>query len=386
MAADSKIVIDLELRKQQAEDRLRQFEQKAAQQLERLQKVQARYAASPSAFTRNQLMASRLAYGRRLGDMQGEGARIRNLQLKIDEETARKGGKLFGLAVNKQTELFVKQFVGAYVMREAMNIGFAAMYTPGGNNAALRKAQGAAEGGTTGLQVGAAFGPWGAAIGAAVGALAGFTSALVKESKAIDAERAQRTNDITLRRIGTGRAIQNVAFERAVSMHARPAQISMLNRRIKELDEGAGQYSIKSLRQRLYRMERSGDHESNTYQAIKQMLQRSLAEKAQLQQQLFQTATKPYHQFRDVSQYADSKAKQGLYSGRAGTQYMMTPKGERRAIPINGVDFKNLNNPVVNELKSIRRNLEKIADRADRNIDESNAQGKWTRKHIVFGD
>lgn len=383
MAADSKIVIDLELRKQQAEDRLRQFEQKAAQQLERLQKVQARYAASPSAFTRNQLMASRLAYGRRLGDMQGEGARIRNLQLKIDEESARKGGKLFGLAVNKQTELFVKQFVGAYVMREAMNIGFAAMYTPGGNNAALRKAQGAAEGGTTGLQVGAAFGPWGAAIGAAVGALAGFTSALVKESKAIDAERAQIRNDITERKIETGRAIQNVAFERSFSMHARPAQISMLNKRIKELDEGEGQYSIKSLRQRLADM--GSDHESNNYQFVKRMLQRALAEKAQLQQQLFQTATKPYHQFRDVSQYADSKAKQGLYSGRAGTQYMMTPKGERRAIPINGVDFKNLNNPVVNELKSIRRNLEKIADRADRNIDDSNAQGKWTRKHIVFG-
>ena len=61
MAADSKITIDLELRKDQAEARLRQFEQRAAQQLERLQAVQARYDANPSAVTQNQLMASRLA-------------------------------------------------------------------------------------------------------------------------------------------------------------------------------------------------------------------------------------------------------------------------------------------------------------------------------------
>ena len=61
MAADSKIMIDLELRKDQAEARLRQFEARAAQQLERLQKVQAKYDANPTAFVKNQLNASSMA-------------------------------------------------------------------------------------------------------------------------------------------------------------------------------------------------------------------------------------------------------------------------------------------------------------------------------------
>ena len=41
MADDSKIMIDLELRKDQAEARLRQFEAEASQYLEKLQKKQA---------------------------------------------------------------------------------------------------------------------------------------------------------------------------------------------------------------------------------------------------------------------------------------------------------------------------------------------------------
>ena len=142
MADDSKIMIDLELRKDQAEARLRQFEAEASQYLEKLQKKQAQYAKNPTAFVKNQLDAVQGAYDRRIANIQGTGRDIRNLQMRIDEESARKGGRLFGMAVNKQTEKFVKQFVGAYVAREAMNLGFAAMYTPGGNNAGVRKAQG----------------------------------------------------------------------------------------------------------------------------------------------------------------------------------------------------------------------------------------------------
>ena len=450
MAADSKITIDLELRKDQAEARLRQFEQRAAQQLERLQAVQARYEANPTAFTRNQLMASRLAYSRRLGDVQTTGAQVRGLQMKIDEESARKGGRLFGMAVNKQTELFVKQFVGAYVAREAMDIGFAAMYTAGGNNVGIRKAQGMASGMTTGAQVGAAFGPFGLAIGAAVGALAGFTSALIKESKEIDAERTNRANAFSMQRLDVGRGIQNYAFDRAVSMHARPAQIAMLRQRITELESGKGQFSIKSLSERLHAMEAEGDHESNAYRAVQQMLQRSMQEKGQLQQRLFQTATQPYYQFQDAGRFADSRAKQGLYSGVAGAQLVagsplekvnqaiaragidpsmlqggqlqkwmdwagdMARKGKgeegraqfeaslerttgakvdlggidfaaQRKIPIAGIDFKELNNPVVNELKNIRRKLEAIATTADKNASDRETGARWTRTHIAFG-
>lgn len=448
MAADSKITIDLELRKDQAEARLRQFEQRAAQQLERLQAVQARYEANPTAFVRNQLMASRLAYSRRLGDVQTTGAQVRGLQMKIDEESARKGGRLFGMAVNKQTELFVKQFVGAYVAREAMDIGFAAMYTPGGNNAGIRKAQGIASGATTGAQVGAAFGPLGLAVGTAVGALAGFTSALIKESKEIDAERRNRANAFAMQRFEVGRGIQNYAFDRAVSMHARPAQIAMLQRRITELESGKGQFSIASLQQRLNEM--GDDHESAKYKALDQMLQRSMQERGQLQQRLFQTATQPYYRFQDAGRFADSRAKQGLYSGVAGAQFVagsplekvnnaialagIDPsvfqggqlqkwmdwagdmarrgKGEegraqfeaslerttgakvdlggidfaaQRKIPIAGIDFRELNNPVVNELKNIRRKLEAIANTADKNASDRETGAKWTRTHIAFG-
>jgi hypothetical protein len=448
MAADSKITIDLELRKDQAEARLRQFEQRAAQQLERLQAVQARYEANPTAFVRNQLMASRLAYSRRLGDVQTTGAQVRGLQMKIDEESARKGGRLFGMAVNKQTELFVRQFVGAYVAREAMDIGFAAMYTAGGNNAGIRKAQGMASGATTGAQVGAAFGPFGLAIGTAVGALAGFTSALIKESKEIDAERANRANAFSMQRFEVGRGIQNYAFDRAVAMHARPAQIAMLQQRITEIESGNGQFSIKSLSERLRAM--GDDHESIAYRDVEQMLQRSMQERGQLQQRLFQTATQPYYRFQDAGRFADSRAKQGLYSGVAGQSYMIDSpmakvqnalaragvdptslqgeqlqrwidwaggmarkgKGEKgraqfeaslerttgakvdlggidfaaqRKIPIAGIDFKELNNPVVNELKNIRRKLEAIANTADKNANDRETGAKWTRTHIAFG-
>ena len=444
MADDSKITIDLELRKEQAEQRLRQFEQRAAQQLERLQKVQARYDASPSSFVRNQLNASRAAYMRRLGDVQAAGAQIRNLQLKIDEESARKGGRLFGMAVNKQTEAFVKQFVGAYVAREAMDLGFSAMYTPGGNNAGLRKAQGMASGATTGAQVGAAFGPLGLAVGTAVGALAGFTSVLIKESKEIEAAQKNRMNALTMQRIEVGRSIQNEAFDRSLSMHARPAQIARLQRRIEEIERGRGQFSIASLEQRLKEMEASGDHESNTYQATQQLLQRAMQERGQLQQRLFQTVVQPYYQFRDASRFADSKARQGLYMGREGDMRMIDSplaqvqnalsragvdptrlksgqiqkwidwaggkgdrgrlmfeqslkrttgadidlsgidfKGQRRP-PISGIDFKELNNPVVNELKNIRRKLDAIALTADKNLNDKTTGQKWTRSHISF--
>ena len=450
MAADSKITIDLELRKDQAEARLRQFEQKAAQQLERLQKMQARYDNSPTAFNRNALMATSAGYNRALGNIQAAGAQVRGLQMKIDEESARKGGRLFGMMVNKQTEAFVKQFVGAYVAREAMDIGFSALYVAGGNNAGLRKLQGTTTGATTGVQVGAAFGPMGMAVGAVVGALAGLTSAIVKESKEIDAARATRANALTMQRLDVGRSIQNAAFDRAVAMRARPAQIARLKPRIDQLERGKGQYSISSLTAKLRELEEQGDHESNTYQALNQLLQRSMQERGQLQQRLFETVSRPYYQFRDVGQYADGKAKQGLYTGIAGETRMidsplakvenaisragvsptalnrgqlrrwvdwvsgMQSKGrgdegisafeqslerttgrkvglqgidftQPRRPPINGIDFKELNNPVVNELKNIRRKLDAIALTADRNANDKETGGKWTRTHIVFG-
>ena len=57
----------------------------------------------------------------------------------------------------------------------------------------------------------------------------------------------------------------------------------------------------------------------------------------------------------------------------------------QRKIPIAGIDFKELNNPVVNELKNIRRKLEAIANTADKNANDRETGAKWTRTHIAFG-
>lgn len=383
MAADSKIIIDLELRKEQAEQRLRQFEQRAAQQLERLQIMQARYAANPTPFVRNQLNASRGAYGRRLDDVQAVGAQLQRLQFKIDEESARKGGRLFGMQVNKQTSAFVKQFLGAYAAGELMNLGFAAMYTPNANNAGLRKAQATAEGAVTGGQIGAAFGPYGAAIGVATGALLSLSSAIIKERKEIEAEKHNRTNSSISQRIDSGRNIQNEAFERVMSYSARPARIARLQRRLKELESGKGDFSIASLDKQLNALENEGDHESAHYNKLKDLRERALSEKTQLQSQLFREAMTPYYKHSDVSQFADSRAKQGLYSGRAVLQRAIDKEGNRN-IPINGIDFRELNNPVVNELRKIRSYLERVATTADKNGADNNAVQAVTRG-AVFG-
>ena len=49
--------------------------------------------------------------------------------------------------------------------------------------------------------------------------------------------------------------------------------------------------------------------------------------------------------------------------------------------PINGIDFKELNNPVVQELKGIRRNLERIAGRGSYNGSDENYNG---RRHAAI--
>lgn len=448
MAADSKIMIDLELRKDQAEARLRQFEQRAAQQLQRLQAVQAKYDTNPTAFVKNQLNASMNAYNRRLTDVQGAGNQLTQLQAKIDEESARKGGRLFGIAVNKQTEQFAKQFVGAYVGREIMNLGFGAMYNPRGNNAGLRRAQETANGLTTGVQVGAMFGPWGAAIGAATGALLGLASATVKEQKALEEERVDRNNARIAQNIDSGRNLQNSAFDRLLGTYALPKQLAMLNKRLQEVERGSGNVSIKSLEAKLEKMNQDGDHESANYQYHKELLERARREQSALQQRIFQTATQPIYKWTDPNRFTDSRAKQGLYSGIAQHQRMIDTdqdkmrnallragadenkvaaksgwlndlvlwgqgrsdkdtakskiaaslkksfgvdadlsdlKLEKPRNTFAGIDFKALNNPVVTELRRIRSVLEKTADRGDRNIGGDRANRIGERRVAQFG-
>lgn len=247
MAVDSKIKISLELEKAQAQAQLADFEEKAAAQFKRLQAVQARYAANPTPFVRNQLGASTMAYNRRIDAIQGAQANIEKLQLKIDKEEARKGGKLFGVAVNRQTEAFAKQFLGAYLGRELMNIGFSAAYQVGGNNAGLRKAQEATEGAATGLQIGAAFGPMGAAIGAVTGGLIGLATASIKLQKEIQREQLERSNEKYRSDRDVGRSIQNKMFDRLVDQNTRGGQIKMLTERYDELMGRRGDNNVKNI-------------------------------------------------------------------------------------------------------------------------------------------
>lgn len=353
--ADSKIQIDLELRKEQAEQRLRNFEDMAREQLEKLQKVQARYNANPNAFHANQLAATRRGYENRLQGVQEAREEVERLQIEVDQNSAKKGGRLFGMAVSESTARFAKQFLGAYVGREVIKLGFAAAYEPGGNNANLRKAEAGVEGAMMGGAAGAMFGPIGLAVGAVSGALIGLTGAIIENQKAIERERVERENSTTFHYAYGGRDMANDSFQKLLGTHTMPAQINMIRERLEQLRSGEGSWSIKSIRANLRRMEDQGDVESENYKWNKQHLERALGEEAQLQKMLMDTSLKTIHKWSDPSSYSDQYAKQGLYSG----------VDSGREGPLAGIDFDAMNNPVVTELQRIREALKFFADRAD---------------------
>lgn len=356
MAADSKVTIDLELRKEQAERRLREFEKNAAAQLERLQQVQEKYDKTPTGFVRQQLLASQGAYERRLGAVQGAAQEVKGLELKIDQEEARRGGKLFGVAVSKNLERFAKQFVGMYLARETMNIGFAAMYRVGESNANLRHAQEATEGAISGGMIGSAFGPIGIAAGALSGAILGLTSSMVKLQKEVERELVEQSYSWRSQQLSSGRQMQTEAFERMLQYQKRPQRIKELDERLYDLETGRGELSIKSLGEKLTRLTEEDDIESTEFRRTKELLDRARGEQSQLQLQIFREVTKPIYKAVDPSSFTDQYAKQGLYTGRAAP--------DAKDLPIAGIDFQALNNPVVTELKMIRKVLDDISSKA----------------------
>lgn len=357
MAVDSKIKIALELEKAQAQQQLAQFEAAAEAQFKKLQAVQARYAANPTALTRNQLGASTLAFDRRLSTVQGAQANIEKLQLKIDKDEARNGGKLFGVAVNKQTKAFAKQFLGAYLGKELMNIGFAAAYQVGGNNANLRKAQETTEGAATGMQIGAAFGPMGSAIGAVTGGLIGLATASIKLQKEIQREQLERSNENFRYNRDTGRSIQNKMFDRLVDQSTRGGQINLLKRRYDELAKGKGGFSLKSIDARIAKMEANGDVESNDYKMAKENRSRTLNELAGLSDSIVDSSMKTTLGFQTMGSYNDSLAKQGIYVG-----------GEASSDFRGSMDVKEINKSTLDEVKLIRQIAEHLVQTADKNL------------------
>lgn len=405
--ADSTIQIDLQLRKEQAEQRLRDFEQRAQKQLERLQAIQARYDRNPNGFTKNQLAASTTAYNNRVKDVQETKKQLENIQLQIDANSAKRTGRLFGLEISKNLEGFAKTFIGGYIGKELVGLGFAAMYTPGGNNRRVREAEAAAEGGITGGAIGAMFGPIGMAVGAVAGSLLGWAKKFIESEKELEGERVGRINSKIKQRYDSGANIQNDAFGRAVEMQgSRAVQMRMLMQRRNQILNGDGPYSVKTLQAQLDKMD---DKESNQYKFLQEQFEKKLGEVSNLEGKIYQLTTKPIHKYTDPSSMLDSYAKQGLHSMRLGentSRFIDSPemkkynqllrdgkiegvdfkmddifksKPEANVPPITGIDFKALNNPVVGELDKIRRVLEKMAGRGDQTMGIQGTINRGTR-------
>lgn len=353
--ADSTIQIDLELRKEQAEQRLRNFEEMAREQLEKLQRVQARYDANPNGFTRNQLEATRRGYQNRLEGVADAQRQVEQLEIQLDQNSVKRGARLFGITVSENVARFAKQFVGAYLGRELINLGFAAAYTPGGNNANLRRAEAATEGAMTAGAMGFAIaGPMGAAIGGLTGAILGLSNEMVRQTKELQAQKTERINNRVMQGDRTSRDIGNKAFSTLVDQTVgRANQMEMLLNRRRNIEFGDGNFSLKTIESKLNRMT---DPNSNRYKQLQEMHSQALAEKAQLEQEIFALLSTPIHQITDPSSLTDSFAKQGLYSG--------IDTGKEGALA--GIDFEAINNPVVNELKEIRGLLRTMAGSGDR--------------------
>lgn len=351
---DSKIKIDLELRKDQAEQQLVAFEQQAAAQLQRLQGVLSRHNANPSAFTRNQVNASRLAYGRRIAGVQGAQTNLDQIKLKIDQEEVRKGGRLFGIAVNKQTEAFAKTFLGAYLAREVSNLGFAAAYQVGGSNRGLRAAQETLSAATEGAQVGSAFGPLGAAIGGVTGGLLGLAGASVKLQKEMERERLNRGIENYRYNRDTGRNIQTSMFNKLIDQTTRGGQLKMLRGRYMELAQGKGAFSLKSIDAALEKNKK--DIGSDKYNRLLETREKTMGELQNLSSQLMEAAMKPTLSFMRGGDVNDSLAKQGLYAGGGSSM----AKGD--------INIADINKSTLDEVKLIRQIAEKLAGNASNNL------------------
>lgn len=346
---DSKVLIDLEVRKDKAAGDLYRFTEEAKQQFAKVQALQAKYDAHPTAFVGNQLKAASLAYGRRIESVQRGQAALDEVQAKIDEESARRGGRLFGIEVNKKTEQFAKQFLGAYIGRELYKVGMAALYTPGGDNTGLRMAEQTGEGAMTGAQIGSVFGPMGTAIGAVTGGLLGLAGAAVELNKEIEKEKFNRSMENYRFDRDSGRELQGTASGYLTGQMTDAARVRYLRNRIGQLGGGKGEWSLQTIKEKLEKMERDKvDPNSANYQSTKEAYSRGLSEIASMRNEMLSAMLKPSVAFQDVGKFADSMQRQGLGTGSA-------------------VDVGTVNKGVIDELKLIRKVAERIAGRADEN-------------------
>lgn len=337
---DDSVKIELEVRRDKAEAELRRFEMRAANIYERLERVRARYEATPNAFNRNTLNAVQGAFDRNAKRIADGRRGIEAITLRLDQEEARKGGRLFGMQVSKQLEGIVKQLALMHFGGQAVNLGFAMMRDPTGDNRGIDMAQEGVNGAMGGAMAGAAFGPWGMAIGACVGGLLGVAEAANKAKKDLEAERSMRASKIWHDNINTGLSYRQTSSDFLLSHMSRPEKLKRMHQMLKELESGEGDFSVKSQKRFLDKF--GTDTKSLAYQDQKKQYEMAQERVLRMREQIFNEQMQTRFGFTDPSKFADSFARQGLYAG-------------------GRADVTDVNKGMLDELKAIRTVAQEIA-------------------------
>ena len=364
--ADDRLIVELELRKESAIRELRKYEEEARRQFQKTEAVRAKASANPNnKFIGNQLLASERALGTRVDNV----INSRNGLADIERQLRRAGGSMADEFLKHTLAAggFISQLSSIFnnVVESASLYG----YNAGANNRDIRNTMsntssfygGATAGAAAGFAIGSIIPGVGNIIGAGAGALIGGMSSLgfsmfnnrQKEKNEMSNAWIENNQKLRMSDYLSNHQIIEKSFDRMFGMYARPAKINLLKKRINEIENG-GHNSIKNLNNALSSMREQGDTESADYQEARQKLDIALADRNRYRSMLADENMKTYYKFTDPNSMLDSSARMGLYSGNAFAQINANA-------PINGIDFKLLNNPVVDELKRIRELLSKSA-------------------------
>lgn len=341
---NAKLQIDLELRKEQFEEKLRAATQRAKEQLESIARIEAKLAKDPnSKFVQGQLNTANTAYQNRLGDVATAQKNLDDFNLRIDQDEAKKGGRVFGIEVSKQTEKFVKGFLGAYVGREVMNLGIQMAKTPGGDNNAVEQGEsmlnGMVSGGSAGAMIG---GPWGAAIGALAGSLINLASTCDQQSKEIRAAATALHNSDIKRSNNFNRSMMTEAFNKRLGMMgSRRERMDALAERYGNTNRAAEEFSKKMA---AWRADGKSTN-TNRYKDWEENYNARREEANGYLQQMYREAMTQNFRSADISTYTDKYAKMGMYSGNSA----------------DGINIDKVNQPVVDNLKQIKNLLERMS-------------------------
>lgn len=399
------VYLSLELQIEEAEKKLSAYRTNAEKQLKKLQQVRERYEATPNAFVYQQLLASQNAYARRLGEI-NKAERVKDTLMKMDGADVKQKGKIFGEESARIIEGSLTAVLTSYWLNKGLGLFYQKQMSVEGGNYDVSVKESTTEGGISGALagggLGAILGLGGAKLGAAVGtaiapavgtaigagvgilvgavsgALLGKSSKETEWEKDVEREKLQRNVAFLEREEESGYGMKQESFQRMLRYKMRPQRMKELQKRIEEITSGEGEFSIKNLTNYLEQLEAENKIDTTDYKRKKAYLERSMREKTGLEQQLFQEAMKPMYRAVDPSSITDQFAKQGLYSGRVSA-------GAEGEMPIAGIDFKEINSPVVKELERIRKVLEDTASDASKSVKSQAVYGAVRETSSVFG-